>query len=189
MKKIVFMLGMSLDGFIEDANGSGDWHRIDEDILTDIHAELDVMSAYLNGRVVYEEMESFWPTADSGPDATAHMKEYAAIYRRMPKFVYSRTLDSVKEGDTLVRDVVAEEVLALKAEPGGDLCLGGANLAATFRHLGLIDEYSVRVHPVVLGGGKPMFELGTRDDLRLIESRTYKTGVVWLRYAVEHPTH
>jgi len=85
---------------------------------------------------------------------------------------------------TVVRDVVAEEVLALKAQPGGDLALGGAELADTFRRLGLIDEYWLYVHPVLIGQGRSLFKSAdTRAQLRLLETRAFGNGVALLRYA------
>jgi dihydrofolate reductase len=99
----------------------------------------------------------------------------------MPKIVYSRTLEHADWNTTIVRGVVVDEVEALKAEPGGDLSLGGADLAATFMRLDLVDEYRVYVHPVVIGAGKPLFQ-GVRIDLRLVESRAFGNGVVLLRY-------
>ena len=104
----------------------------------------------------------------------------------MPKIVYSRTLASAGWNTEVVHDVVAEEVARLKEQPGGDLALGGADLAASFRRLGLIDEYRIYVHPVLVGRGKPLFrETDAMTPLRLLESRTFGNGVVLLRYSPE----
>ena len=131
-------------------------------------------------------MADFWPTADQDPSSPAPMVEFAGIWRDMPKIVYSRTLTSAGRNTEVVRDVVAEEVARLKEEPGGDLALGGAYLAASFRRLGLIDEYRIYVHPVLIGRGKaPFQETDTVTPLRLLESRTFGNGVVLLRYSVE----
>jgi dihydrofolate reductase len=101
----------------------------------------------------------------------------------MPKIVYSRTLERADWNTTVVRDVVPEEVMELKAQPGGDLVLGGADLAAAFLHHDLIDEYRLYVHPVIIGRGKPMFRPSeAKIDLRLAETRTFGNGVVLLRY-------
>src|SRR5687767_11305828 len=115
------------------------------------------MGAFLEGRRTYELMEAHWPTADEDPDASAPEREFARIWRGMPKVVYSRTLATAGPNATIVRDVVAEEVRALKASARGDLVVGGPDLAASFRRLGLVDEYRVYVHPVLLGRGRPMF--------------------------------
>ncbi len=101
----------------------------------------------------------------------------------MPKTVYSRTLERADWNTTIVREVVVEEVMALKARPGGDLALGGADLAATFMRLDLIDEYRLYVHPVLLGRGKPLFgSLDARVALELAGTRTFGNSVVLLRY-------
>jgi dihydrofolate reductase len=109
--------------------------------------------------------------------------EFARIWRDMPKIVFSRTLERADWNTTVVRDLVAEEVMDLKAQPGGDLVFGGADLAAAFMRHDLIDEYRLYVHPVLIGRGKPMF--GPSDakvDLRLAQTRTFGNGVVLLRY-------
>jgi dihydrofolate reductase len=102
----------------------------------------------------------------------------------MPKIVYSRTLEKAGWNTTVVPDVVPEEVLALKSQPGGDLALGGADLADSFRRLGLIDEYWLYVHPVLIGRGRPLFKAAdSTAQLRLLETRAFGNGVALLRYA------
>jgi dihydrofolate reductase len=101
----------------------------------------------------------------------------------MPKLVFSRTLERADWNATVVRDVVAEDIMELKAQPGGDLALGGADLAAAFMRLDLIDEYRLYVHPVAIGQGKPLFPASIdKIELRLVESRAFGNGVVLLRY-------
>lgn len=136
-------------------------------------------------------MAGFWPTADTDPSSTGPMVEFARIWRDMPKIVFSRTLEHADWNTTVVRDVVVEEIQALKAQPGGDLALGGADLAAAFRRHDLIDEYRLYVHPIVIGQGKPLFQPSdTQTNLRLAETRTFGNGVVLLRYQrVPGPAH
>jgi dihydrofolate reductase len=111
------------------------------------------------------------------------MIEFARIWREMPKLVFSRTLQRDDWNTTVVRDVVPEEIRRLKAQPGGDLALGGADLADTFRRHDLIDEYRLYLHPVLLGAGKPLFRgAEARSVWRLVETRTFGSGVVLLRY-------
>ncbi|QCB98981.1 hypothetical protein E5206_11380 [Arthrobacter sp. PAMC25564] len=118
------------------------------------------------------------------------MIEFAGIWRDMPKIVYSRTLESAGWNTTVARGVLVEELMWLKEQPGGDLCLGGADLAAEFRRLGLVDEYRVYVHPVLIGRGKPLFQeaefqpLDAMENLSLEETRAVGNGVV-LRCARE----
>jgi dihydrofolate reductase len=115
------------------------------------------------------------------------MVEFARIWRDMPKIVFSRTLERADWNTTVVRDLVAEEVVELKAQPGGDLVLGGADLAAAFIRHDLIDEYRLYVHPIVIGQGKPMFQPSdAKINLRLAETRTFGNGVVLLRYQRPH---
>ncbi len=185
MRKVVVQLSVSLDGFIEGPHGELDWHLVDEELHSHFNQYLGSMGAFLNGRVMHELMVGYWPTADQDPDAPAPIVEFARIWREMPKLVYSRTLQQtdLDWNATVVREVVPEEVRRLKAEPGGDLALGGADLASAFLRHGLIDEYRLYVQPVVLGAGKPLFPQGTaRTDFRLLESRTFGNGVELLRY-------
>jgi dihydrofolate reductase len=183
MRKIIYMMSVSLDGFIEGPKRELDWHLVDDELHSHFNEQLSGMGAFLSGRVNYELMAGFWPTADSDPSSTAPMIEFARIWRDMPKIVYSRTVERAGWNTTVVRDVVPEEVVELKSQPGGDLVLGGADIAAAFMRYGLIDEYRLYVHPVVIGQGKPMFQpTDARIDLRLAETRTFGNGVVLLRY-------
>jgi dihydrofolate reductase len=187
MRKIILMMSISLDGFIEGPDRDIDWHLVDDELHTHFNEQLSAMGAFLSGRVTYELMAGFWPTADTDPSSTGPMVEFARIWRDMPKIVFSRTLERADWNTAVVRAVVAEEVTALKAQPGGDLVLGGADLAAAFMRHDLIDEYRLYVHPVVIGQGKPLFQASdTKVDLRLVETRTFGNGVVLLRYRRDH---
>ena len=184
MRKIILMMQVSLDGFFEGPDHDISWHMVDDELHRHFNERLATMGAFLEGRVAYELMEGYWPTADQDPEISAPMAEFARIWRDMPKFVYSRTLTTAGSNATAVRDVVPEEVLALKSQPGGDLALGGADLADTFRRLGLIDEYWVYVHPVLIGRGRPLFSAAdSKAQLRLLETRVFGNGVALLRYA------
>ena len=128
-------------------------------------------------------MAEFWPTADSDPGSTGPMVEFARIWRDMPKIVFSRSLRRADWHTTVLQEVVPDEIRELKAQPGGDLALGGADLAATFLRHDLVDELRLYVHPVVLGRGTPLFKPSdSRIDLRLAETRAFGNGVVLLRY-------
>ena len=189
MRKVILMMQVSLDGFFEGPEQDLSWHLVDDELHRHFNDELRTMGAFLDGRVTYELMADFWPTADQDPSSPAPMVEFAGIWRDMPKIVYSRTLASAGWNTEVVNDVVAEEVASLKQQPGGDLALGGADLAASFRRLGLIDEYRIYVHPVLIGRGKALFqETDAVTPLRLMESRTFGNGVVLLRYSVEPDT-
>jgi dihydrofolate reductase len=183
MRKIILFMSVSLDGFIEGPDRELDWHMVDDELHSHFNEQLRAMGAFLNGRVTYELMAGFWPTADADPSSTGPMAEFAGIWRDMPKIVFSRTLERADWNTTIVRDVVVEEIMALTAQPGGDLALGGADLAAAFMQHDLIDEYRLYIHPILIGRGKPLFQASdTRTKLRLAETRTFGNGVVLLRY-------
>jgi dihydrofolate reductase len=176
-------MSVSIDGYFEGPARELDWQIVDEELHRHFNTELATMSAFLDGRITYELMAGYWPTADADPASPGPVAEFAAIWRDMPKIVYSRTLDEAGWNTTIARDVVPAEIEAMKAQPGGDLVIGGADLSATFIRLGLIDEYRLYVHPVVLGTGRRLFTSAVPSPLRLAETRTFASGVVLLRYA------
>jgi dihydrofolate reductase len=183
MRKIILMMSVSVDGFIEGPNGELDWHSGGDEFHSHVDELLGGMSAFLNGRVVYELMAAYWPTADSNPSCTRHVAEFARIWREMPKIVFSRTLERAEWNTTVVRDVVPEQIRELQAQPGGDMVVGGAGLGAAFMEHDLIDEYRIYVHPIVIGRGKPLFRPSAQKiALRLGETRSFGNGVVLLRY-------
>jgi dihydrofolate reductase len=183
MRKLIWMMSVSVDGYMEGPNRDIDWHMVDDELHRHLNGWLAEAGGFLDGRVTYELMADFWPTADQDPAATPTVVEFARIWRDMPKVVYSRTLDRADWNATVVRDVVPAEVLALKAQPGGDLVVGGSDLAAQFVRHDLIDEYRLYVHPVVIGRGSPMLRPSdAKVPLQLIETQTFGNGVVMLRY-------
>ncbi len=186
MRKIIYSMSISLDGFIEGPDHDIGWHRVDEELHRHFNEQIAALGGFLHGRVVHELMAEFWPTADEDPANAGAVADFAVIWRNMPKYVYSRTLDHVDWATEVLHDVVPEDVRALKEQPGGDLAVGGADLAASFAELGLIDEYRVYVHPVLIGRGRPMFPVtDTTTPLRLTGTRTFGSGVVELRYERE----
>lgn len=183
MRKIILHSAVSLDGYMEGPDHDISWHQVDDELHRYMNAELATMGAFLSGRVSHELMTSFWPTADADPANAGPVAEFAHIWREMPKIVYSRTLTEAGWNTYIEREVDRDEVMALKAQPGGDLVLGGANLTATFLRLGLVDEFRLFVNPVVLGRGTPLFpQSDTPIPTKLVETRTFGNGVVLLRY-------
>ncbi len=182
MGKVVVMLSLSLDGFMEGPDRDISWHLVDDELHTDFNEYLKTVGAFLEGRVTHELMAEFWPTADEDPANPTPVREFAGIWREKPKYVFSKTLETTDWNTTVVREVVPEEIMELKNQPGGDLSLGGADLAATFMRLGLVDEYRLYIHPVVIGAGKRLFPPDLWIDLQLAESRSFGNGVVLLRY-------
>lgn len=183
MRKVILFVQVSLDGFFEGPKKEIDWHMVDDELHAHFIEELKAMGAFLSGRVTYELMAGFWPTADADPGSTPFVKEFARIWRDMPKVVYSKTLTSVGWNTTIARDVVRGEVEELKVRARGDLVVGGGDLAAAFMGQDLIDEYRIYVHPIQIGEGKRLFPPSKEKVLlRLAETRTFGNGVVLLRY-------
>jgi dihydrofolate reductase len=182
MRKLIYSMGVSLDGFVAGPDGEIDWSAPDEELHRFHNQQTREMGAHLCGRRLYEVM-SYWETADENPSAPEHELEFARIWKNMPKIVFSRTLEKVEGNARLVREGVVEEVAKLKEQPGKDMAVGGAGLASTFIKLGLIDEYRLFVSPVVLGGGTHYFPaLEERINLGLVETQTFGSRVVYARY-------
>lgn len=187
MRKLIYSMGVSLDGFIAGRGGEIDWSAPDEELHRFHNQQARAIGLHLCGRRLYETMV-YWETAHEDPALSETELEFARIWRALPKVVFSRTLENVVGNARLVKDGVAAEVAKLKDQPGADLAVGGAGLAAGLARLGLIDEYGLFVSPVVLGGGTPFFPaLDAPVDLELVETRTFGSRVVYLRYGVRPP--
>lgn len=185
MPNIILMMSVSLDGFFEGPDQDISWHVVDDELHQHFNDECRQLGAFMDGRITHELMAEYWPTADQDPGSTPTEAEFAGIWRDKPKFVFSRTLPP-GPGDwntTVISDVVPEQIAELKAASDGDLALGGANLAASFMRRGLIDEYRIYVHPVVIGRGRRLFQSpDVVMNLAFAGSRTFGNGVVQLRY-------
>jgi dihydrofolate reductase len=183
MRKVIYGMSISLDGFIEAPGGDLSWSVPDEELHQHFNERESTFDIHLYGRRLYEIMAAYWPTADENPQASKVEIEYARIWKRIPNVVFSQTLDQVGWNSRLFRGDIAAEVKRLKELPGKDMVVGGAGLAASFMQLGLIDEYWLYLRPVILGGGKAMFSpLPDRINLQLVETRQFKCGVSLLRY-------
>jgi dihydrofolate reductase len=186
MRKVIFLMHVSLDGLVAGPNGEMDWIVYNDDVEKyshDLHSTTDTA---IYGRVTYEMMNGYWPTVLDNPDSTPGELAHGRWYRDATKLVFSRKLDKLEGSNTvLIKDNIADEMATYKRQPGQDIwLLGSPTLAQTFMRLGLIDEYRLNVNPVVLGAGKPLFA----DDvlkLKLLESLTFSGGVVALRYEPE----
>ena len=188
MGRLVYSMSVSLDGFVETPSRSLDWVLVDEELHSFFNDEARAMSAFLYGRRLYELMAAYWPTAGTDPSATPAMLEFAGIWKDKPKIVFSRTLTSVEWNSRLVREHAEHEVARLKAQPGFDMDVGGPTTASALIRAGLIDEYRLFVHPVILGAGTPFFPaLERRIGLNLLDTRTFASGVVYLRYETVSP--
>lgn len=185
MRSVTYSMGVSLDGYIVGPDGSFEWTDPDEDVFRFSIDEIREVGVHLMGRRLYETM-LYWETADQDPSLGDSMREWAALWKPLPKVVFSTTLPAVRGNARLASGGLAEEIERLRAEPGeGDIAIGGATLAAEAAELGLIDEYLVRVYPVLVGGGIPFFaHRERRVDLELVETRPLSPRVVYLRYRV-----
>ncbi|WP_114570190.1 dihydrofolate reductase family protein [Exiguobacterium flavidum] len=183
MRKIIFSMQMSLDGYIEDANGSISFTNPDDELHSYFNDRERENDTHIYGRRLYETMNDFWPTAEQNPDAGRVTVEYALLWNALDKIVFSRTLTHVEGRARLARDIESE-VRELKSKPGKNISLGGAELAREFIERDLVDEYHVVIYPILLGAGKRMFgEFAEKLDLVLIETRTFASGAVLLKYA------
>jgi len=185
MRRVTYSMSASADGYIVGPDGGFDWGAPDVEILRFWNDDIRQVDVHLMGRRLYETM-LYWETADEDPSLGDVEREWAGLWKPLPKVVFSTTLSAVQGNARLVSGGLAEEIERLRAEPGeGEIAIGGATLAAEASGLGLIDEYRVLVYPVLVGGGIPFFPHGERRvDLELVETRTFDLGVVYLSYRV-----
>jgi dihydrofolate reductase len=185
MRSVTYSMNTSLDGYIVGPDGGFDWSAPDAEVFRFWIDEIREVGVHLLGRRLYETM-LYWETADQERSLDDAELEWAALWNPLPKVVFSTTLSEVKGNARLASGGVGEEIERLRAEPGeGDIAIGGATLAAEAAELGLIDEYRAVVYPVLIGGGLSFFpQHERRVDLELVETRTFTSGAVYLRYRV-----
>jgi dihydrofolate reductase len=183
MRDVIYIGSISVDGYIEAANGDSRWIVPDPELHRHFNELESSIGAHLYGRRMYELMAEFWPTADVQPAAPDYIVEYARIWRAMSKVVFSKTLAGVDWNAELVRGDPLEEVARLKRQPGKSLGVGGSALATSLAQGGLIDEFRFYVMPTIVGSGTPIFHtLGKHIDLTPVEVRQFTAGAVLLRY-------
>jgi len=179
---LIYSAIASLDGYVEDEHGTFDWAAPDEEVHAFINDLERPVGTYLYGRRMYETMV-VWETVE---DERAVIRDYAEIWRAAEKVVYSRSLEAVSSARTRIeRDFDPEEVRRLKESARADLTVGGADLAGQAIEAGLVDEYRLFVVPVMVGGGKRAFPDSVRLELELLESRSFESGFVYLRYRAQ----
>ena len=179
MRKIIAGMNMTLDGYCDHTAGIADdeLHQHYNDLLSDA-------DTILFGRVTYQLMESYWPSVVENPTGNKPTDDFAILIDNISKIVFSRTLKSVDWNNTeLKKDVVAEEILELKQQEGKNILIGSRSLIIALTQLDLIDEYQLCVQPIVLGSGLPLFDnIKDRVDLKLLKTKTFRSGVVALYY-------
>lgn len=185
MRKLVFFEHTSLDGFVAGPNGEMDWINVDDELFEYAGSETDKADTALYGRVTYEMMESYWPTAGDQPGATKHDKQHSGWYNKVLKVVLSRTMQGQHLANTnIIGDNVSAEIVKLKQAAGTNILAFGSPTAAHYLMAeNLIDDYWVFVNPILLGQGIPLFkDISGRIKLKLVESTTLKSGVVCVHY-------
>ncbi|HEX5205614.1 dihydrofolate reductase family protein [Paractinoplanes rhizophilus] len=183
MRKIIYWVHTSIDGFVDGPNGEFDWPVMGPELSAYSESLDERVDTLLFGRPVWEMMVGFWPNAES-ISQDPHILAFAPFWRATPKIVFSHDYPGDEWTTRVIGTDLAAEVTALKAEPGKDLLLtGGASIAAALTAHGLVDEYHIAVHPVVLGGGRKLFgEPKERLNLRATESRLLDGQVVVTSY-------
>jgi dihydrofolate reductase len=187
LRKVIASPFVTLDGFIAGPDGALDWSVGDEAFDREqLPALLSRVDAILLGRLTYQALAAYWPFTSAEDDRTAD------LVNTIPKFVFSRTLSEAPWGPfknaRVVKDDPAEAVAKLKQQSGKDMVIfGSGRLVSQLAQAGLIDEYQLRVNPVVLGSGKRLFpDLKERVKLKLLDSRTSPSGVVVLHYQLDN---
>jgi dihydrofolate reductase len=186
MRHLTYSMSMSLDGYIVGPDGGFDWSAPDDEIFAFATDEVRRLDTHVMGRRLYEAMR-YWESPENEPSFNAAEQEFADLWKQLDKVVFSRSLASVEGTSTrLATGSLEDELARLKAAPGGKgIAIGGGTLAAQAADLDLIDEYRVRVYPVLVGGGTPFFaRTERRANLKLEETRTFASSVVYLGYRV-----
>jgi len=176
----------SLDGFVAGLNGEMGWINIDETMFDFVATMTEKADTALYGRVTYEMMQSYWPTAGEEPNASKHDKEHSAWYNKVSKIVLSKTISEKGLDNTIViSDHLADNINKIKKQDGKNILIFGSPTAShSLLSLGLIDEFWLFVNPILLGQGKPLFKnINENIKLKLVETKTFACGVIALHYS------
>jgi len=185
MRKLIFFMHTSLDGFVAGLKGEMDWINIDETMFDFVATMTDKADSALYGRVTYEMMQSYWPNAGKQPNASKHDKEHSAWYNKVSKIVLSKTIsEKGLDNTTVIGDQLADKINKIKNQDGKNILIFGSPTAShSLLSQGLIDEFWLFVNPILLGQGIPLFKGVTETTkLKLIETKTFSSGVIALHY-------
>lgn len=186
MRKIIVTTWITLDGYLAGPNGEMNWVMVDETMgqyEDDLVSSADTL---ILGRVTYQSFAGSWPHVPDNPSASEGEKIYARKLNSMRKLVFSKSLEKVEWNNSqLMKEILPEEIARMKQEPGKNMAIyGSASIVQAFTNLGLIDEYQLLVHPVVLGSGKALFaDIAKPAHLRLLQTKSFPSGVIGLYYA------
>lgn len=179
---------LSLDGFVAGPNGEMDWIKVDEEIFDRVGERISEGDTALYGRITFQMMENYWPTAGDQPTATKHDIEHSKWYNKVHKVVLSKTMEGKGLANTtILSDNLSDSINAIKQQAGGDILLFGSPSAThSLIQLNLIDGYWLFVNPIVLGQGIPLFvDIKDKINLKLLNTRQFTCGVTELNYTVE----
>ena len=185
MRNLIFFMHTSLDGFVAGLNGEMNWINLDEAMFDFIATMTDKADTALYGRVTYEMMQNYWPTAGEQPNASKHDKEHSAWYNKVSKVVLSKTIsEKGLDNTTVISDQLADNINKLKQKEGKNILIfGSPGASQSLLNEGLIDEFWLFVNPVILGQGMPLFkDITGTTKLKLAESKTFSCGVIALHY-------
>ena len=188
MGKIISFMHISLDGFVSGPNGEMDWIKVDEEIFDHVGKRISEGDTALYGRVTYQMMESYWPTAGDKPAASRHDIEHSKWYAKVHKVVLSKTIkDPGLTNTTIISDNLSNQINEIKQQANKEILLFGSPTAThALLQLNLVDGYWLFVNPVILGQGIPLFEgIKEKTILKLLTSRQFACGVTELSYTID----
>jgi dihydrofolate reductase len=188
MRNLVYFMHSSLDGFVAGTKSEINWITVDDEIFEFVSTITDQADTALYGRVTYQMMEAYWPTAGEQPNASRHDKEHSTWYNNVSKVVLSKPINETGLRNTkIISDNLLENINKLKQQPGKNILIFGSPRAShSLLNIGLIDEYWIFVNPILLGQGIPLFEnVPELIKLRLLDTKTFTSGVVAIHYRKE----
>ena len=188
MRKIISFMHISLDGFVAGPNGEMDWIKVDEEIFDHVGKRISEGDTALYGRVTYQMMEGYWPTAADQPNASKHDVEHSKWYAKVHKVVLSKTMSEVGLSNTkIISDKLVHNINELKQGEGADILLFGSPTAThSLQQQNLIDGYWLFVNPIILGQGIPLFvDIKDKIKLNLLTTQQFACGVTELNYIVD----
>jgi dihydrofolate reductase len=185
MRSLIFFMHASIDGFVAGPKGELNWVTVNDEIFDFVATMTNHADTALYGRVTYQMMEAYWPTAGEKPNASKHDKEHSVWYKNVSKVVLSKTLSKTGlKNTTVISDNLTENIIGLKQLPGKNILIFGSPGAShSLLEHGLIDEYWIFVNPILLGHGIPLFKnITERIKLKLLENKPFASGVIALHY-------